>query len=154
MKNQKRTGDDIIKEALGIMQRRMSYKTMGSPFEASEQAKDFIRLKLAEREHEVFACFFLNTKHRLIEYVEMFNGTINQSTVYPREVVKEALRLNSAAVIFAHNHPSGSSDPSQADIHLTHRLTDLLKLVDVRVLDHIIVGGDDVTSLSELGYII
>lgn len=152
MKNQKRTGDDIIKEALRIMQRRMSYKTMGDPFESVQQAKDYIRLKLAEREHEVFACFFLDTKHRLIKYVEMFNGTIDKASVFPREVVKEALRLNSSAVIFAHNHPSGMPDPSQSDIHLTRHLTDALALVDVRVLDHIIVGGYDVSSLAELGH--
>ena len=105
----------------------------------------------ASFEHEVFAALFLDSQHRLIEYVELFRGTIDQASVYPREVVKEALRLNAAAVVFSHNHPSGSPEPSQADRVLTQRLKEALALVDVRTLDHIVVGGAVTTSFAECG---
>ncbi len=96
---------------------------------------------------------FMDTQHRLIEYAEMFRGTIDGASVYPRELVKEALRLNAAAVIVSHNHPSGNPEPSGADRALTQRLKEALGLVDVRVLDHIIVAGTDTTSFTERGLI-
>ena len=96
---------------------------------------------------------FLDTRHRLIEYREMFHGTIDSASVYPREVVKEALRLNAAAVILSHNHPSGNPEPSQADKLLTQRLKDALGLVEVRTLDHVIVAGQAATSFAERGLI-
>ena len=102
-------------------------------------------------EHEVFACLFLDNRHRLICYKQMFNGTIDSASVYPREVVKAALQTNSAAVIFAHNHPSGVAEPSRADIDITQRLTKALALIEVRVLDHIIVGDGYQVSLAERG---
>ena len=102
-------------------------------------------------EHEVFAVLFLDTQHRLIEYSELFRGTIDSASVYPREVLKEALRLNAAAVIVSHNHPSGNPEPSAADKSLTKRLREALAMVDVRVLDHIIVGGTETTSFAEQG---
>ena len=95
----------------------------------------------------------LDTRHRLIEYREMFHGTIDSASVYPREVVKEALRLNAAAVILSHNHPSGSSEPSQADKVLTQRLKEALAMVEVRTLDHIIVAGAETVSFAEHGLI-
>lgn len=96
---------------------------------------------------------FLDARHRLIEYAEMFRGAIDSASVYPREVVKEALRLNAAAVILSHNHPSGNPEPSQVDKVLTQRLKEALGLVDVRVLDHVIVAGSATESLAERGLI-
>ncbi|MBD8643482.1 DNA repair protein RadC [Stenotrophomonas sp. CFBP 13724] len=123
----------------------------GTLFTSPAEVKDFLRTKLASFEHEVFAALFLDCQHRLIEYVELFRGTIDQASVYPREIVKEALRLNAAAVVFSHNHPSGSPEPSQADRHLTQRLKEALSLVDVRTLDHVVVGGAITTSFAECG---
>lgn len=123
----------------------------GTAFIAPDIVKGYLGAKLAGFEYEVFAVLFLDNRHRLIEYNEMFRGTIDSASVYPREVVKQALRLNAAAVIFAHNHPSGHPEPSQADKALTQKLKDALGLVDVRVLDHIIVAGQERVSFAELG---
>jgi DNA repair protein RadC len=101
----------------------------------------------------VFACLFLDNRHRLIEYEELFRGTIDGASVHPREVVRRALRANAAAVIFAHNHPSGVAEPSQSDLRITQRLKDALSLVEVRVLDHVIIGDGQGTSLAERGLI-
>ncbi|MBU0967574.1 MAG: DNA repair protein, partial [Proteobacteria bacterium] len=106
---------------------------------------------LSGNECEMFACLFLDSKHRVLAWVEMFRGSVNSATVHPREVVKEALRHNAAAVIMAHNHPSGDSKPSREDIELTNKLKDILKVIDVSVLDHLIVG-DEITALSESGH--
>lgn len=111
----------------------------------------FFRRSATGFEHEVFAALFLDAKHRLIQYVEMFRGTIDCASVYPREEVKEALRLNAAAVIYAHNHPSGNPEPSQADQTLTQRLKEALALVEVGSLDHIIVAGQRTVSFAEEG---
>ena len=123
----------------------------GTAFTSPADTGDFLRLKLGTLEHEVFAVVFLDNRHRLIEYRELFRGTIDNTTVYPREVAKEALALNAAAVILAHNHPSGVAEPSQADELITHRLKDALAIVDIRVLDHLIVAGAQVVSLAERG---
>ncbi|MDT4842911.1 hypothetical protein FQZ97_768260 [compost metagenome] len=120
-------------------------------FASPELVKEYLCTKLAGFEHEVFAALFLDSQHRLLEYVELFRGTIDAAAVYPREVVKEALRLNTAAVIFSHNHPSGNPEPSQADKVLTQRLKEALALVDVRTLDHVIVAGDATASFAEHG---
>ena len=109
--------------------------------------RKYLSAKLADFEHEVFAVLFLDTQHRLIEYSELFRG------MYPRELVKEALRLNAAAVVVSHNHPSGNPEPSAADRALTQRLKEALGLVDVRVLDHIIVAGNETASFAEHGLI-
>jgi len=113
--------------------------------------KDYLRLKLGDRPHEVFVVVFLDSQHRVIAIDELFRGTLTQTTVYPREVVKEALAHNAAAVILAHNHPSGSADPSVADESLTRNLRQTLALVDVRVLDHLIVTRSRVLSFAEQG---
>ena len=113
--------------------------------------KDFLRLKLGERPHEVFAVVFLDTQHRVIAIEELFRGTLSQTAVYPREVVKESLARNAAAVVLVHNHPSGSAEPSRADEFLTTTLRRALALVDVRVLDHLVVTRTSVTSFAELG---
>lgn len=115
-----------------------------------ELARDYLLLQLRDRGHEIFACLFLDTKHRVIAFEEMFRGTLDGASVHPREVVKTALDHNAAAVIAAHNHPSGVAEPSRADELLTRRLKDALALVDIRLLDHLIVG-ETVTSLAERG---
>jgi DNA repair protein RadC len=117
---------------------------------APSRTREFLRLKLGALEHEVFAALFLDNRHRLIEYVELFRGTIDGAQVHPREVVKEALARNAAALIFCHCHPSGQASPSQADEHITRRLQDALALVDIRVVDHLIVG-ETIMSFAESG---
>lgn len=111
----------------------------------------FLKCKLGRHRREVFACMFLDNQHRLVSYEELFFGTIDGASVHPREVVKRALETNAAAVIFAHNHPSGVAEPSQADQRITERLKSALLLVDVRVLDHMIVGEGEVMSFAERG---
>ena len=118
----------------------------------SSTTKDFLSFKLAQYDKEVFSIMLLNSQHQLIEYKELFFGTINSASVYPREVVKEVLAHNAAAVIFAHNHPSGVPEPSHADIAITKRLTEALKLIDVSVLDHIVIG-ETAISMAERGLI-
>ena len=113
--------------------------------------RDFLRARFAGLEHEVFIVLFLDAQNRLIVAPEMFRGTLTQTSVYPREIVKEALKWNAASTVFAHNHPSGAATPSQADRHLTKALSDALALVDVRVLDHFIVAGNNVLSFAEQG---
>jgi len=113
--------------------------------------RDLLRLKLAGLPHEVFICIQLDAQHRVIAVEELFRGTLTQTSVYPREVVKAALRANAAAVIFAHNHPSGAAQPSRADELLTRNLKDALAMVDVKVLDHFIVAGNQALSFAERG---
>ncbi len=113
--------------------------------------RSYLSTNLRRYPHEVFACLFLDNRHRIICFEEMFHGTIDGASVYPREVVRRALKHNAAAVIFAHNHPSGLAEPSRADELLTRRLQDALALVDVRVLDHFIIGDGEAVSLAERG---
>lgn len=120
-------------------------------FTSPDAVKDFLSSKMRHLPHEVFACLFLDSQNRLIQYEELFTGTIDGASVYPREVVKKTLGHNAAAVIFAHNHPSGISEPSRSDKAITRRLVDALDLVDIRVLDHIIVGDGETTSFVETG---
>ena len=116
-----------------------------------DAARDFVRLRLGERPHEVFACLFLDCQNRVIDFQELFRGTLTQTSVYPREVVIEALACRASAVILCHNHPSGSPEPSRADEFLTQTLKQALALVDVRVLDHFIVTRSSVLSFAERG---
>lgn len=113
--------------------------------------RDYLRLSLGRRPHEVFVCIWLDAQHRVTAYEEPFRGTLTQTSVYPREIVKSALANNAAAVIFAHNHPSGAAQPSQADELLTRNLKEALALVDVKVLDHFIVAGSQALSFAERG---
>ena len=113
--------------------------------------RDYLRLAIAGREHEVFVCLWLDAQHRVIACEESFRGTLTQTSVYPREIVKAGLKANAAAVIFAHNHPSGVAQPSQADELLTRNLKEALSLVDIRVLDHFIVAGRQTLSFAERG---
>ena len=123
----------------------------GEAFDAPQKVKDFLALHLAAREQEVFAVMFLDGQHRLLEFDEMFRGSLTQTSVYPREVVRKALAHNAGAVILAHNHPSGVAEPSRADEFLTQTLKSALQLVDVRVLDHLVVGRGQVVSFAERG---
>ena len=142
--------DDLIHQALAILDARLRTQD-DVHVTGPEDTRRFLRLQLAEREAEVFCVLFLTNRHRVIAFEEMFQGTIDGATVHPREVVKQALRLNAAAVILAHNHPSGVAEPSRADEAITRRLKEALGLVDVRVLDHLIVGGSEITSFAERG---
>ncbi|WP_027858406.1 RadC family protein [Marinobacterium jannaschii] len=119
-------------------------------YSVPEEAIAFLEFKLSHYEREVFGVMLLDNRHRLLEFKELFFGTIDSASIYPREVVKAVLADNAAAVIFAHNHPSGIAEPSRADISITQRLVDALALIDVRVLDHIIVGHHSV-SFAERG---
>jgi DNA repair protein RadC len=123
----------------------------GSVLASPRDTREFLALRLRDYPHEVFACLFLDNRHRVIEYEELFRGTINGASVHPREVVKKALAHNAAALILAHNHPSGVAEPSQADQQITRRLVDALALVEVRVLDHLVVGDGEMVSLAERG---
>lgn len=122
-------------------------------FNTADQVRLFLTAQLRHKTHEVFAVLFLDNQHRMLSYRELFQGTIDGASVYPREVVKQVLQANAAAVIFAHNHPSGIAEPSQADRHITQQLRDALALVDVRVLDHFVVGEGEVTSFAERGWL-
>lgn len=142
--------DALINKALQALERRMRVKdgtVMGSPL-ATQQ---YLRLRFANLEHEVFAILHLDNRHALIECQELFRGTIDGASVYPREVVKEVLSRNTASVILVHNHPSGNPEPSQADQFITKRLKEALALIDVRVLDHLIVTPTTSTSFAERG---
>ena len=118
-----------------------------------KSTRDYLTSQLRAYPHEVFACLFLDNRHHILSFDKMFNGTIDGASVYPREVVKRALSHNAAAVIFAHNHPSGIAEPSNADISLTQRLKTALELVDIRVLDHFIIGNLQAVSFAERGLI-
>ena len=143
--------DAIIARALAILARRVR---TGPIMDTPAVVKDLCRLHFAAADaagREEFAVMFLDSAHRLIEMATLFRGTIAQTSVYPREVVKEALLLNAGAVVLTHNHPSGSPEPSRADEYLTRTLKDALTLVDVRVLDHIVVGNPATVSFAERG---
>ena len=120
-------------------------------FDTPAKVKDYLRLQIGAREHEVFVVVFLNAQSRLIRLEERFRGSLTQTSVYPREVVQRALALHAASVILAHNHPSGAAEPSRADEYLTQTLVAALRLVDVRVLDHLVVSRGDVVSFAERG---
>ena len=135
----------VLERAAEILKNRWGERPV---FLSSQATQGFLRMKLSAYDHEVFAVLFLDSKHRLLDYREMFHGTLDGAAVYPREVAKAALTLNAGAVIFGHNHPSGDSTPSHADRQITRLLVDALKLIDVRVLDHVIVG-DNCLSFAE-----
>ena len=143
------TDEWIIQQAIALLEQRI-FKA-GPSLESPQAVKDYLRLKLVTEPNEVFAMIFMNSKHEVLAYEPMFKGTIDAATVYPRVVVQRALELNAAAAILAHQHPSGSTEPSSADRVLTGRLKDALALIDVRVLDHIIVGQGTPYSFAESG---
>ena len=142
------TADELIGTARELIATRF---TRGTALSSPDESRDYLITQLAGYEHEVFCCLFLDQRHRVIDFRRLFRGTIDGCSVHPREVVKMALFLNAAAVIFAHNHPSGVAEPSRADLALTKRLQDALALVEVQVLDHIVVGGAETVSFAERG---
>lgn len=141
-----------LKAVLELARRSVQHDMQRSSALSSPQAvRDYLRLLLGDRPHEVFAVVYLDAQHRVIKTLELFRGTLTQTSVYPREVVIEALALGAAAVIFTHNHPSGCCEPSRADEHLTQTLKTALSVVEIRVLDHFIVTRDTVLSFAERG---
>ena len=138
----------VIELARRSLQQRLADRPA---FDSPGAVRDYLRLQLSAREHEVFAVLFLDAQHRLLQFDEMFRGTLTQTSVYPREVVRRALALNAGAVILAHNHPSGVAEPSRADEFLTQSLKGALALVDVRMLDHFVVGQGQIVSFAERG---
>lgn len=142
----------LLKAALELGRRDLEAAIQrGRLLSCPADTKDFLRARLRDHEREVFACLFLDNRHHVISFEEMFFGTIDCTTVHPREIVKRSLILNAAAVIAAHNHPSGAAEPSRADETLTHRLKEALALVEVRLIDHVVVGDLTTTSLAERG---
>ncbi len=138
----------VMELARRSLAQRLAQRTvMSSP----QQVKDFLRLQLAHEGQEVFAVMFLDVQNQLLQFEPMFRGTLSQTSVYPREVVKRALAVQASAVILAHNHPSGIAEPSRADEFLTQTLKQALQLIDVRVIDHLVVGGDQAISFAERG---
>jgi DNA repair protein RadC len=142
------TSSEIVEAALQIVSQEIRE---GDALTSPQLAHYFARLKLTTLEHEVFAVFLLDAQNRLIEYVELFRGSVTACPVYPREVVKLARSHNAASLILVHNHPSGSPEPSQADRQITERLRSALALIEVQVVDHLIVGGSNVLSFAERG---
>ena len=140
--------DQVIERALQILSSRFKF---GAALTSPSSVRDYLRLAIGGREHEVFVCIWLDSQHRVIGLEEAFRGTLTQTSVYPREIVKSALGHNAAAVIFAHNHPSGAAQPSHADEMLTRNLKEALALVEVKVLDHFVVAGAQAISFAERG---
>lgn len=144
-----RCNEDLtLQQAQAIIENRY---IRGQQLLSVMDVRDYLMVKLAPLEHEVFGCLLLDNQQRILTYQELFRGTINGVNVYPREVVKLSLQYNAAALILVHNHPSGEPEPSQADLAITKRLVSALELVDVRVLDHFIVAGTQTVSMMERG---
>jgi DNA repair protein RadC len=144
------TPDQVLEKASEIMLERLVRQgKLSSP----QDTRNYLTAQLGPKEHEVFLVLFLDNQNQLLASEEMFRGTINAASVYPREIVKAALQHNAAAVILAHNHPSGEPEPSQADRSLTERLLAALSLVDIRVLDHLVIGGSNTVSFAERGWL-
>jgi DNA repair protein RadC len=143
--------EEILAKARAILAKRVEreHDALTSP----AATREYLIMKLADLPHEIFGMVMLDNRNRVITTVEMFRGTIDGASVYPREVAKEVLKHNAAAVILYHNHPSGVAEPSEADKRITDRLTKALALLDVRVLDHLIVAGLGITSFAERGLI-
>ncbi|AZC40772.1 RadC family protein [Pseudomonas chlororaphis] len=142
-----------LQAVLEMARRHLAEKlSRNSVLESPVAVRDYLKAMLRHEPHEVFGCLFLDSKHRVLAFEALFQGSINTTSVYPRQVVKRALAHNAAALILCHNHPSGVSEPSQADRVLTRRLTEALDLVDVRVLDHFIVGEGEPLSMAEYGW--
>ena len=142
------TRPPLVQQALDLLESEVrGSNVLSSPSEV----RDYLRLLLGDRPHEVFTVVFLDSQHRVIDTLEMFRGTLTQSSVYPREILVEALARKAAAVILAHNHPSGLAEPSTADQALTQKLQAALAMVDVRVLDHFVVARGELVSFAERG---
>jgi DNA repair protein RadC len=139
---------------LEMARRSLAQGLKQSPvFDSPAQLREYVALRLRALPHEVFCVLWLDSRHRLLEMQELFQGTLSHAAVHPREVVRSAMRINAAAAVLAHNHPSGVAEPSRADEHLTATLRAALQLVDVRVIDHLVVGASDVVSLADRGLV-
>ena len=145
------SAQQTIREALILLERQL--REPGASFTSSHAVRDWLRLHLAPLEREALSVLWLDNQHRLLAHDTLFLGTINTITVHPREVVKSGLKHNAAAAVLAHNHPSGEAEPSEADRKITERLKQALDLVDIRLLDHLVVGGIDIISFSERGWL-
>lgn len=145
------SAQQTITRALTLLEQRLCEP--GASFTSTHATRDWLRLKMAGLEREIFMVLFLDNQHCLLECETLFSGSINSTEVHPREIVKAALRHNAAAVVLAHNHPSGYAEPSEADRQITQRTVNALALVDVRVLDHLVVGGREVVSFAERGWL-
>jgi DNA repair protein RadC len=143
--------DPLIREAIGVLEKRIFKR--GAKLASPAGVREYLHLKLAGEALEVFAVVFLDARHRVIAYEPMFHGTIDGAAVYPRAVLKRAMEHNCAAVILAHNHPSGETEPSHADRTITSRLKAVLEMVDVRVLDHFVIGEGKPFSFAEAGWL-
>jgi DNA repair protein RadC len=143
-----------LQAVLEMGRRHLYQRNLASePLTDPSQARDYLHSRLRDYPHEVFACLFLDTRHRVLRFEELFRGTLNGASVHPREVVKRALSLNAAALIFAHNHPSGVAEPSAADRQLTRQLQQALQLVEIKVLDHFVIGDGEWASFAERGWL-
>ncbi|MBJ7222310.1 MULTISPECIES: RadC family protein [unclassified Brenneria] len=140
-----------VREALTLLERQL--REPGASFTSSSSVRDWFRLQLASLEREEFVVLFLDNQHRLIAHETLFIGTISHTQVHPREVVKAALKHNAAAMLVGHCHPSGHAEPSEADRRITERLKQALELVDIRLLDHLVIGGMDIVSFAERGWL-
>lgn len=145
------SAQQTIREALILLERQL--REPGASFTSSHAVRDWLRLQLATLEREEFTAIFLDNQHRLIAHETLFTGTINHTQVHPREVVKAALKHNAAAILVAHCHPSGNPEPGDADRQITERLKHALDLVDIRLLDHLVIGGMDIVSFAERGWL-
>ncbi len=144
----------LLQAAAELARRRLAERLeRGDAITSPALTRRYLRARLGDRLHEVFACLFLDNRHRVLAFEELFRGTIDGASVHPREVVRRALHHNAAAVILCHNHPSGVAEPSEADRRITRRLQQALELIDVRVLDHVVVAGGDEVSMAERGLI-
>lgn len=144
------TESDILQIARSLARRRLA---KGRKVTQPAMVFDYLQTLLQDAEHEIFSALFLDSQHRVIRFEELFRGTIDAASVYPREVVKQALAYNAAAVILVHNHPSGDPEPSDADRRITQRLKEALALVEIRVIDHVVVGSEGCASLAERGWL-
>ncbi|WP_193163880.1 RadC family protein [Enterobacter ludwigii] len=145
------SAQQTIREALTLLERQL--REPGASFTSSNAVRDWLRLNLATLEREALSVLWLDNQHRLIAHDTLFPGTINTITVHPREVVRAGLKHNAAAAVLAHNHPSGEAEPSKADRKITERLKQALDLVDIRLLDHLVVGGMETVSFAERGWL-
>lgn len=140
-----------VRTALNLLEQQL--REPGTSFTSSHMTRDWLRLQLATLDREAFTVLWLDNQHRLIAHDTLFLGTVNAVTIHPREVVKSGLQNNAAAVVLAHNHPSGEAEPSKSDRLITERLKQVLELVDIHLLDHLVIGGMDIVSFAECGWL-
>ncbi|MEN4701133.1 RadC family protein [Pantoea agglomerans] len=145
------SAQQTVREALALLKRQL--REPGAAFTSTTAVRDWLHLQLATLEREEFVVLFLDNQHRLIAHETLFKGSVSHTEVHAREVVKSCLRHNAAAVILAHNHPSGYAEPSDADRRITTRIKQALDLIDIRLLDHLVIGGMDIVSFAERGWL-